>query len=241
MQTMIDIHSHILPGVDDGSKNMDMTRQMLRIAWSEGIRGMIATPHHRRGYAHAPAEKLREAYEAVREEARKMDPSFQVYLGSELFVSHTLEEDLAEGEALSMAGTGYVMVEFLPPVAYREIKSTMQRLRMAGYLPIVAHAERYECLLRDPSLTEDLTDMGCYIQINSASVTGGNGFSAKRYVKKLLKYDLVHFLGSDAHDMDRRSPAMQKSVDYIAKRYGEGQARRISWENPQKLLQNLPV
>lgn len=237
MQGIVDVHSHILPGVDDGSKNMDMTRQMLQMAWAEGIRTIIATPHHRRGYAHAPAEKLKEAYQAVRFEAEKIDPDFKIYLGSELFRSHSLESDLASGEALTMADTKYVLIEFLPSDGYREIYSALREMKMAGYRPIVAHAERYNCLVKEPALTEELVDMGCYIQVNASSVTGENGFSAKRYIKKLLKYEMVHFLGTDAHDLERRSPMIQKSVAYIARKCGEDYARQISSENALKLLQ----
>lgn len=241
MQGIVDVHSHILPGVDDGSKNMDMTRQMLQMAWSEGIHTIIATPHHRRGYAQAPAEKLKEAYQAVCIEAKKINPDFKIYLGSELFRSHSLEERLASGEALTMAGTNYALVEFLPSDPYRELHSTLRRIQMAGYKPIVAHAERYQCLVKEPELTEELVDMGCLIQVNASSVTGENGFSAKRYVRKLLKYELVHFLGTDAHDLNRRSPMIQKCVSYIAKKYGEEYARRVSSENALKLLSGSPV
>lgn len=236
IQGIVDVHSHILPGVDDGSKNMDMTRQMLQMAWSEGIHTIIATPHHRERYSQASAAKLKETYQAVCIEAEKIDSDFKIYLGSELFRSHSLEEKLASGESLTMAGTNYVLVEFFPSDPYRELYSTLLRIKMAGYKPIVAHAERYQCLVKEPELTEKIVNMGCYIQINASSVTGENGFSVKRYVRKLLKYELVHFLGTDAHDLERRSPMIQESVNYIIKKYGEEYARRISSENALELL-----
>lgn len=241
MQGIVDIHSHILPGVDDGSKDMDMTREMLRIAWSEGIRTMIATPHHRRGYAMAPAEKLKEVYQAVCIEAQKINPDFKIYLGSELFRSHSLGERLQSGEALTMAGTKYILVEFLPSDPYRELYSALRRLQMIGYKPIVAHAERYQCLVKEPALTEELVEMGCYIQVNASSVVGGNGFSAKRYIKKLLKYEMIHFLGTDTHDLENRSPVIQKSAAYIARKCSEEYARRLCSENALRILQGKSV
>lgn len=241
MQGIVDIHSHILPGVDDGSKDMDMTREMLRVAWSEGIRIMIATPHHRRGYAMAPAEKLKEVYQAVCIEAQKIDPDFKIYLGSELFRSHSLGERLQSGEALTMAGTKYILVEFLPSDPYRELYSTLRKMQMVGYKPIVAHAERYQCLVKEPALTEELVDMGCYIQVNASSVTGENGFSAKRYVKKLLKYEMIHFLGTDAHDPGRRSPMMQKCAAYIEKKCSGAYARQICSDNALRILRSKTV
>lgn len=240
-QGYVDIHSHILPGVDDGSRDMDMTRNMLQMAWSEGIRTMIATPHYRRGYVHVSAETWKEVYQVVCSEAKKIDSDFRIYLGNELFNSHSLEDKLARGEVLTMADTSYVLVEFLPSDTYRELQSAVRRLRMAGYSPIIAHAERYTCLLKEPALTEELVDLGCYIQINTASVTGENGYAAKRYVKKLLKYELVHFLGTDTHDLGKRKPAMKKCLAYIAGKYGKEYALRIGRENALRLLENYPI
>lgn len=241
MQGMIDLHSHILPNVDDGAKNMEMTREMLQTAWSEGIRAIIATPHHRRGYAHAPAEKLREVYRAVCLEAQKIHPDFRIYLGSEVFRSHEITDQLERGEALTMAGTNYVLTEFLPSTPYGEIEATLRRLQMSGYRPIIAHAERYACLVKEPELVEELSDMGYYIQVNTASVTGENGYTTKRFVKKLMKYELVHFLGTDAHDMGSRRPAMQKCAAYIEKKFGTEYAEDVCWNHAMRMLQNQPI
>lgn len=241
MQGLIDIHSHILPGVDDGAKDMEMTRMMLRAAWSEGIRAIIATPHHRRGYANAPAEKLREAYQAVYLEARKVHPDFRIYLGSEVHFSHSMEEELRNGKALTMAGTGYVLTEFLPNTAYTEIEATLRRLQMSGYRPIIAHAERYDCLVKHPQLVEQLVEFGYYVQINASSVTGEHGRGLKQFTKKLLDEQLVHFLGTDAHNLESRRPAMRKCAAYIEKKYGEDYADDICWNNVIRLLQNQPI
>ena len=241
MNGIIDVHCHILPGVDDGSSNMDMTREMLRLAWSEGITAMIATPHYRRGYADTPVNKLIEAYYQVVQEAQRIHPDFRIYLGNELFSSHELPERLEKGQVLTMSNTRYVLVEFLPSVEYAQLTASLRKLQMNGYRPIVAHAERYGCLLKDPYLVEELTDMGFYIQVNAMSVTGENGFSVKKFVKKLMKYELVHLLGTDAHSMGRRRPEMKKCVAYIEKKYGEKYARQIAWDNAVRLLQNQPI
>lgn len=241
MKGFIDIHCHIIPGVDDGSADMDMTREMLRTAWNEGIMAMIATPHYRRGYADTPVSKITEVYRQVVQEAHQISPDFHIYLGNELFSSYELPELLENGQVLTMSGTRYVLVEFLPSVSHSQLSATLRKLQMSGYRPILAHAERYTCLLEEPYLVEELSDMGVYIQVNAMSVTGENGFLAKKFVKKLMKYELVHFLGTDAHSMGRRKPAMQKCVTYIEKKFGEEYAGRIARENAIKLLQNQPI
>lgn len=237
----VDLHAHILPGVDDGAKDIAGTRQMLQMAYEEGIRMIVATPHHRRGYAYASVGVLREAYEKTCAEAAEISPQIKVCLGSELHKSHALIEELSCGTALSMAGTSYVLVEFLPTDSYGEIRTALQRLQMAGWRPVIAHAERYACLVRDIEKVEELTDLGCRVQINTGSVTGANGIAAKRFTKKLLKYGLVHFLGTDAHDMGSRAPQMKKCISYIEKKYGEDYANQIGRENALRLLADKPI
>lgn len=233
---MFDIHSHLLPAVDDGSKSMEMTRQMLSLYIKEGVTDIIATPHHSRHHGNTPPQELLSVYREVAKEAASLSPDLRIYLGSELFCSHSLIEELEEHEALTMNGTPYTLVEFHPAESFREIMTFMQKLQMHGYRPILAHAERCSCLLKKPVYTEDLIDMGCLIQVNAGSVTGDNGFSARRYVKKLLTYEMVHFLGTDAHNTGSRAPKMKKCADYIANKYGQEYANRLIEENPRRLL-----
>jgi len=114
-------------------------------------------------------------------------------------------------------------------------------LQMSGYRPVLAHAERYKCLVKEPYRVEELVDMGIYIQVNASGVTGETGLPSKAFVKKLMKYELVHFLGSDAHNMGNRKPAMQKCVSYVSRKFGEDYARRISWDNALRMLCNEPI
>lgn len=241
MEGYIDIHCHILPGVDDGSPDIETTRQMLKTAWEEGIREMIATPHFHKGRVEVSAEELRTAWEQTASCAQEISKEFQIYLGNELYSSHSLVELLDAGKIFSLAESRYVLVEFSPQKGYSELEALLKQLQMAGYRPILAHAERYECLLKKPYRAEELTDMGILIQVNAASVTGENGFAARMFVKKLLKYEMVHFLGTDAHDMKTRKPLMKKCVSYVAGKYGEDYARRISRENALRILDNLPI
>lgn len=236
MIEVIDIHSHIIPGVDDGSKDMNMTRDMLRLAWKEGIRVIVATPHYKCDGMCKKSFEFREYYEKVCQEARKIHPDFAVFLGNELMDSHSLCEELEAGKALTMAGSNYVLLEFAPSVDACTMKHSLQRMQMHGYWPVIAHAERYECMRSSLELTETLVAMGCYIQVNAGSIMGKNGFRVKGYVKKILSRELVHFLGTDAHDMEKRKPEIQRSAACISDRYGAEYTARIVWENPCQLL-----
>lgn len=241
MEGFIDIHCHILPGVDDGAESMDMTVKMLRTAWSEGIHTMIATPHYREGHVQISPVQLHTLYRQVLLEAQKIDSGFRIFLGNELYNCYHLDEYLEGGKVLTMAGTAYILVEFSPSKSYSEMRAAFRKLQMAGYRPILAHAERYSCLQQDDSRAEELVGSGVYIQLNAGSVTGKNGYRAQSFSRGLLKYGLAHFLATDAHNMRDRGPEMKKCMDFVEKKYGSRYAARLGWKNAEFLLQNYPI
>lgn len=155
----IDMHCHILPGVDDGAKDLAETKKMLEIAYAEGIRCIIATPHHHPHRGKAPAEKLREKAKLVREAAHEIDERFRVYLGTEVYFGQDVADKLKEGKILSMNRREYVLVEFPPSQTYSYIRQGIQQLQFAGYEVILAHVERYHCIAEDVELAEELYDM----------------------------------------------------------------------------------
>ena len=181
----IDMHCHILPGVDDGAKDLAETKKMLEIAYAEGIRCIIATPHHHPHRGKAPAEKLRERAKLVREAAHEIDERFRVYLGTEVYFGQDVADKLKEGKILSMNRREYVLVEFPPSQTYSYIRQGIQQLQFAGYEVILAHVERYHCIAENVELAEELYDMGVNLQVNADSITGGSG----RKIRKSSRTD----------------------------------------------------
>ena len=149
MERYIDMHCHILPNVDDGSKDIEETRKMLQTAFDEGIRYMIATPHYHPHRGHASLKSLNEVIKQVREEAKKIDEKLCIYLGAEVFFGQDISEKLAAGEIATMNGKAVVLLEFSPMDHFDYICQGIQQIQMAGYEVIVAHVERYQCLLED--------------------------------------------------------------------------------------------
>ncbi len=241
MEGFVDIHSHILPGIDDGSDSLETTVEMLEIAWDEGIRTMVATPHFREGRLETPTEQLLDLYRQVLAEAQKIDPSFQIYLGNELYSSYSLAELLDMQRAHSLNGTRYVLVEFSPSKTYSEMRMAFRNLQMAGYRPILAHAERYECLLEDSSRVGELINSGVFIQVNTASIAGDYGFRLRMFTRNLLKRREIHLLGTDTHNPDDRAPRIRKCMDYIEKKYGSQYANRIGRDNALAVLKDAPI
>lgn len=241
MEGFIDIHSHILPGIDDGSDSLETTIEMLRLAWEEGIRTMIATPHYREGRLETPTEQLLELYRQVLAEAQKIDTSFQIYLGNELYSSYNLAEHLDSGRAHSLNGTRYVLVEFSPSKSYSEMRMAFRSLQMSGYRPILAHAERYECLLEENTRVRELISSGVYIQVNASSIAGDYGFRIRMFSRGLLKHGEVHFVATDTHNPDDRAPRISKCMAYVEKKYGSKYANLIGRDNALRVLKDAPI
>ncbi|MEE1314894.1 MAG: CpsB/CapC family capsule biosynthesis tyrosine phosphatase [Faecalimonas sp.] len=230
-----DVHCHILPKVDDGAKDEGSTKRMLEIADAEGIDVIVATPHFQCGERQMPVEELKNRFASVRSWWEEYGEEKKLYLGNELFYSESLVDALEHGEALTMNGTSYVLVEFPIYVDYMYILKGIQRLRYAGYIPIVAHIERYDCL-QNRKRVQELVQAGAYMQVNTSTIMGGHGYFAHRYVMNLFKYRLLHFVGTDAHDSKGRKPEMEKCAAYLEKKIGPTKAHRILVENPEKML-----
>ncbi|MDF2537583.1 MAG: Protein-tyrosine-phosphatase [Herbinix sp.] len=238
MNGYFDIHSHILPGVDDGAKDMNETRRMLLTAYEEGIRIIVATPHYVAGKTDISIGRLMTIYDEVNQTAASVSKDYRIVLGNELFFNQELINALEKGEALTIDGTRYILIEFLPDTTYEEMKRGLSCCIYAGYIPILAHAERYYCLYRNLEYVDELIKSGAYIQLNLSCITGKPMNSRTIFGHQLLKRKWVHFLGTDTHDTYYRAPFARKAVTIMKKRYGENTVRQLLWENPMTMIEN---
>lgn len=233
---MYDIHTHILPGVDDGARSLEETENMLQQEWQQGVRHIIATPHYAAGDTQSP-EKLRLLLESVRETARKMDPEMTVDLGNELLHGPGMIESLQRGEALTLAGTRYVLVEFLPTERYSVIYQALRSYIMEGYLPVVAHVERYETLISHWNHMEETRRLGAYFQVNAGSLIGGFFQRRAAACRRLVEEGMISLIGSDCHREDRRVPVMRDALAYLSRNFRESEDFwKLVRGNPQALL-----
>ena len=237
MKYFIDIHCHCLPQVDDGAKNIDETLAMMKIAYSEGIRTIIATPHFKgRGRGIDP-ESLEELVDFVNVLLLQENIGIKVYRGNELFYNSEVSETLGEGRLSTLAGSGYVLVEFYPNEEFRNIKAGLYDLLSSGYVPVLAHVERYLNINKLQEV-EELIELGAYIQVNAATILGEMGRSAKSFVKKLLKKRYVHFVASDAHSPRSRAPRLMMCAKYLEKKYGSEYVEELFYYNPMRIIEN---
>lgn len=236
MERYIDMHCHILPGVDDGSSNMEETEKMLRIAHAEGICCIIATPHYhpRRGHEHP--DVLREKLIQVRRAAQRIDNKFRIYLGTEIYYGQDVPDKLQQERILSMNRRNCVLVEFSPADSYNYIRQGLEHMQLNGYEVILAHAERYLCFIEHFEYVEHIWNMGVNIQINAGSVTGDSGKRIKQFVKQLMENDMVFCVSTDAHNSKNRQPCMKKAAVYVTKKYGEEYAKKIFFTNAAAIV-----
>lgn len=238
MNQWIDVHSHLLPCVDDGSVSIQQTKNMLKIAYSQGINHIIATPHYGAGCRNPSPEELLIKLELVRQEANKIHENFHIELGNELFFSDDIIEHLRKKKALTLAGTRYVLVEFAVQDNYQTIRLGLHRLLINGYLPILAHVERYESLYEDYDKIFDMIELGAYMQMNISSIAGKIPNRRRRFCKKLIEYNLIHFIGTDSHSDSGRAPLMLDGINCIRRKYGEKIIEQLLQDNTSRLLQN---
>ena len=232
---IIDVHAHILPGVDDGAKTMDETRRMLQLAYDQGGGGIIATPHYLFGGDSQSAEELREVLAQVQREAWSIDPEFQIYCGNEVLYFDGMAEDLKEGKILTLGDSRYVLTEFYDNVSFHEIYQGVRKVAMAGYRMVIAHVERYFCL-REAGKLDSLIQAGAVIQMNYKSLEGGMFSSDSRWCRRQVLEGRVHLLGTDMHNTGSRAPEILQAVKWLHRKKGEAEASAILRDNAETIL-----
>lgn len=234
----IDVHSHVLPGVDDGSKDMDMSMAMVDMAYEQGVRTMIATPHYYPGHMRYPRERLDEIYQKTISLIKEKYSDFNLYLGNEIYYKDEILEKLKNKRVCTMADSSYILLEFSPSAEYTYLRNAVYKCLDAGYYPILAHIERYGCLWKNDKQVRELIKMGAYMQINAENFEGGFFSAEKRVCLKMIQSGLVHFLGSDCHNLGSRKPNLKQAYDYLRDKLPQELYQELAVTNPKKLLEN---
>ena len=241
MSGFIDLHSHVLPALDDGAKDFSKTREMLQMAYEEGIREIIATPHFFASRKSASVEEIKENIRSVKEAMEDWGFSIELYSGNEIYYRSEVAELLEEGKICTLADSRYVLVEFEPTTDYSYLRDGILKLDSYGYIPILAHAERYECLWEKKERLQRVKDHGGLIQVNASSFHGGMFDEMAKRAKYIMKNDLLDFVGTDAHSTGKRSPKMKETASHLYKKLGEKKAEQILLKNPKAVIQGEEI
>jgi len=240
---MIDLHCHILPGLDDGAADMDEALGMARAAVRDGIRTLVGTPHTLNEAFVNPAARVAEAAAAVREALARARIPLDVLPGAEVRVGPDLLDRVKDGDAGTLNHNGrYILLEFpvqsVPP-RFREEVFALQR---AGLVPILAHPERNLEIQRDLGFLGGLVEMGVLCQLTAMSITGEFGAGPRQCALEMLRQGLAHVIASDAHSARRRPPALTEAAECAAEILGSvPAARRMVEEVPRAILEGAPV
>lgn len=229
---LVDIHCHILPGVDDGAPDMETSRAMIRDAYEQGVRYIIATPHYRPEMFEPSMKKVIRVYHELRDYAEEVGIGLR--LGCEYYRNEQMIRHLDKKLRPTMLGSRYVLTEFSTNDSFVTIRNYIYELLTKGYRPIVAHVERYFCC-QEPERIQELKKLGTQIQINADSVLGYEGYTIKKFCASLMKDDLVDFIGSDAHNLEGRKMNLGKCATYVRKKMGQDYAEEIFVDNPRRI------
>lgn len=234
---MIDMHSHIIPMVDDGSKSFSITEKMLSTASSNGITAIFATPHYidRRS---VERKVMLEHFNALKPIAESV--GVELILGNEVFVCPEITRLVKEEKVSRMNDTKYLLMELPRNNDVNYLEDVIFGLKDMGVTPIIAHPERYAFVREKPRSLYEFADQGVLFQLNSGSLLGDYGDSVKKVAKLLLKHNVYQFMGTDAHSYDRYK-VYHKATEYVSKLVGDDVLKLITETNPNKVKNNEDV
>jgi len=240
---MIDIHTHILPTIDDGPTTMTESLEMCRIAVNDGIKKMIATPHVQNGMYDLDANKVLEKIHLLNQLVKQEGLDLVIFPGAEVHLSDRLldAEILKESSILTLnGGRKYILLEFPFQWVPSGTEHVIFKLRSMGFTPILPHLERNFKIQRDPSMIRHFAEMGAILQVTAQSITGDFDAAPMKCALWMLKNNLVHVIASDAHSPAGRPPILTKALKVVSDKLGEEAAKKMVLDHPGMILEGLP-
>jgi len=237
------LHSHILPGLDDGAQSMEESLEMARIAERDGIEKIVATPHLFRGnFIHEDLSIIEKKRSELSQALKENNVRVEILAGAEVHISHNLIDEIRKNrENLVLSQSSYMFVEFPSDLVFLGAKNLFFELMSEGINPIIAHPERNSVFIHSPSLLYELIQMGGLSQANSGSFSGLYGSRVEEAVLHFLELNLIHFIASDSHNtrslVSRLSEAMKRARMIV----GEEEARALVKDNPQAVLDDKDI
>lgn len=235
---MIDIHSHLIPNVDDGAKSPEETIELIKEAREAGITDIILTPHYIINSYEQNAETLILLKDKLQQIINSENINVNLHIGMEVYITDNLVEILKQNKILTLAGSKYLLMELPLNTNVQYLDMVIFRLIENNIIPIIAHPERYKFVQEDPSKVRELIDSGCLIQSNIGSILGIYGKKAKKTIKYLLKNDLINFIATDTHRKNTIYPLLEKGIKKIEKITGKEKVKELTNLNAQRILNN---
>jgi protein-tyrosine phosphatase len=233
---MIDIHNHILPGLDDGPPDWEQSLAMARLAVADGIREVVCTPHWVSRVYENTRGPILDAVDEFRKKLCANGIPLEVHPGAELRLDPDLAEKVRSGELFSVNGTGRFILVELPNLLPPRLENFFLILSQQNIIPIICHPERNRQLRRDPTLLFRLVESGCLAQITAGSITGDFGPEIQRFSRLILEHGLAHVVGTDAHDLLRRTPVLSGALRELGAILGKKSADSMLKDTPRRIV-----
>lgn len=239
---MVDLHTHLLYNVDDGAVDLIESIEMLKNAESAGYSVVVATPHYIEGsYTSKNADKVK-IIDEIRNEIKTNNINVKVYLGNEVFMTENVEALMNNNEINSINGTKYLLVELPRFGGSNGLQGFLFKIFSSGYIPIVAHPERYSFVQKDPNVLIDLIEQGVIFQLNSASILGHYGKKVAKAAKILIKNNMIHLVATDTHSSRSSNYMDINTVKNKIKRNNKNiNLEDLFFNNPMKILKNEKI
>lgn len=240
---MIDLHCHIVPGVDDGAATMDESHMMAQMAIDSGVTAIAATPHFNLGGHVGPADSdsIYQSMVGLYKSFKEEHVDLKLYTGMEVFVSPEVPKLIKERKLLTLGGSHYLLVEFAFGESSYFADEMLKKIVREGLVPVIAHPERYEFIQEDEKHLFDWVNAGYILQVNKGSVLGSFGRAASKVAHWCLGEGCVHLIGSDAHSPYRRTTSMAEAYEYISEYNSPDIAEFLFTGNPSAILADKPI
>ena len=234
---MIDIHSHLIYGVDDGSKSIETSLKILDDLSKNGITDIILTPHYitDTNYVSSKTENITKFLELKRE-VKKQGININIYLGNEIYIDPNILELIKENKMCTLNNSEYILVELPMSGNYPDYQEIFSDLIKIGFKVVLAHPERYAAFQKDYSKVLEMVDMGVLLQCNIDSITGYYGNNAKKTIKRILKDKLVTFVGTDIHSVKNDYSYLEKAKNKFKKYLTDEEIEDIFVNNPKRII-----
>ena len=238
---MIDLHSHILPGCDDGAADVASALAMARVAVADGTRILACTPHILPGLYHNDAAGIRRRVLALREVLSREGIDLQLVIGADVHIAPDLPQKLADKTVPTLNGSRYFLLEPPHHVVPPNLIAFFERLIEAGYIPVITHPERLTWVAKNYGLIESAGRAGALMQITAGSLTGQFGTQAKALSDRMLEEGRIDLVASDAHNVSGRSPVLSTAYAIVEEKAGSETAHALFVETPARILQNAEI
>lgn len=239
---MIDIHAHILPGVDDGAFDMECAVEMASLAFESGVEIIVATPHSSAyGNQNLWGPELKKAIIDFRQRLKEEKIRVLIIPGMEIFASSSVPQLLKEKKLIGLNGSRYPLIEFEFENYAAQATEILEEIIQQGMRPVIAHPERYLYVQEDPTLLNLWVDMGCLLQINKGSLLGRFGYEEQMLALELVRRGFAFVVASDAHSSSIRTTWMSDVKELLKEEFSSSAAQALLEDNPLKLLKNQEI